>query len=406
MKIKPITEIDKNNILKIFEKDSNNREINVYSLKNAMITGESLHYPNALLYDIGDEVLYNPINETTMSLKEVAAKDNFKLIPKESIKTEENSVFFFIYNVDNYYHFVYDSLPYLISFNRLKNDNPELKLLMNYPADKDNFYKFVTEFLTILGITNDNIVIADENTLYKEILISTSYTHDFDSNLPPRNEIYNFYNEIVDRVNLDSKDLPKKIYVSRRSWLHGDVSNIGTNYTTRRKLVNEDELVEFLISKGYEEIFAETFTTEQKIAIFKNAESIVGSIGGGVCNVLFSGPNCKLTTIVSPYFLEVNKRFIYSLNKVDLTLFTDTKNTETSYFKKYMRVKFGDIVGEITEIKDDNITIIYSDSRLSGWNIENQYKTITIKTHDCIKLDEGLNSSWEIDLDKFKKLYD
>ena len=260
--------------------------------------------------------------------------------------------------------------------------------------------------MAILGINENDIIIAEENTLYKQIYISTSYTHDFNSNLPPRGEVYDFYRDIVNSVNIDIKDLPKKIYVSRRSWLHGDISNIGTNYTTRRKLVNEDELVEFLISKGYEEIFTETFTTEEKIAIFKNAESIVGSIGGGVCNVLFSKPNCKLTTLVSPYFLEVNKRFIYSLNKVDLTLFNDTKNTETSYFKKYMRVKFGDIIGEITEIEGDNITIIYSDSRLSGWNIENKYKTITIKPHDCIKLDEGLNSSWEIDLDKFKKLYD
>jgi hypothetical protein len=274
---------------------------------------------------------------------------------------------------------------------------------MNYPVGKEHFYKFVTEFLSILGITHDDIIIADENTLYKEILISTSYTHDFDSNLPPRNEIYEFYQEIVDKVNIDTKDLPKKIYVSRRSWIHGDMSNIGTNYTTRRKLVNEDDLVEFLISKGYKEIFTETFTTEQKIALFKNAESVVGSIGGGVCNVLFSNPKCKLTTLVSPYFLDVNKRFIYSLNNVDLTLFSDAKNIETTYFKKYMRVKYGEIIGEIVEIDGDDITITYSDTRLSGWNSENKYKTMTLKSQDCVRLDEGLNSSWEINLEKLKK---
>jgi hypothetical protein len=274
---------------------------------------------------------------------------------------------------------------------------------MNYPVGKEHFYKFVTEFLSILGITHDDIIIADENTLYKEILISTSYTHDFDSNLPPRNEIYEFYQEIVDKVNIDTKDLPKKIYVSRRSWIHGDMSNIGTNYTTRRKLVNEDDLVDFLISKGYKEIFTETFTTEQKIALFKNAESVVGSIGGGVCNVLFSNPKCKLTTLVSPYFLDVNKRFIYSLNNVDLTLFSDAKNIETTYFKKYMRVKYGEIIGEIVEIDGDDITITYSDTRLSGWNSENKYKTMTLKSQDCVRLDEGLNSSWEINLEKLKK---
>ena len=112
-----------------------------------------------------------------MSLKNIEIEKDFNFTLKQTIKTEENSVFFFIYNMDNYYHFVYDSLPYLISFNKLKNDNPELKLLMNYPVGKNNFYKFILEFLTILGINENDIIIADENTLYKQMYISTSYVN-------------------------------------------------------------------------------------------------------------------------------------------------------------------------------------------------------------------------------------
>lgn len=406
MDIRQINEINKADIINVFDKDSNGREINLYEIRNSMITGESLCYPNTLLYQVDDGLLYNPINETTMSLKDVKNNDDFNLTFKKPIKTEENSVFFFIYNMDNYFHFIYDTLPYLISFNKAKEINPQTKLLMNYPAGKNQFYKFVLEFLDILGIKENDIVIADGDTKYKKIYVSTSYTHDFDSNLPPRNEIYDFYQEIINKVKIDNTDLPKKIYISRRSWLHGDMSNIGTNYTTRRKLVNEDDLVKFLISVGYEEIFTETFTTQQKIAIFRNAENVVGAIGGGVCNVLFSKPECKLTTLVSPYFLDVNERFKYSLNKVDLTLFDDVRNSETTTFKKYMRVKCGDIIGEIVNIENDNVTITYSDTRLAGWNSENEYKTITKKAHECIRLDEGLNSAWEINLDKFKKFYD
>ena len=104
MKIKQITEINKTDISKLFEKDSNGREINIYELRDSMITGESLYYPNTLLYN---GCLYNPINETTMSLKNVEVDDGFNFVPKKPIKTEENSVFFFIYNMDNYFHFVY-----------------------------------------------------------------------------------------------------------------------------------------------------------------------------------------------------------------------------------------------------------------------------------------------------------
>ena len=38
----------------------------------------------------------------------------------------------------------------------------------------------------------------------------------------------------------------KNIYISRRTWLNSDKSNIGTDYTSRRKMINENELVEQL----------------------------------------------------------------------------------------------------------------------------------------------------------------
>ena len=400
MIINVVNKIHKKYATQLFKKDFSGREINIYELTNSMITGVSPHYPNTLLYQTDDNLLYNPINEITMSLKDVEVKKNFNFIPKKPNKIEENPVFFFIYNTDNYFHFIYDSLPYLISFNNIKKNDSKIKLLMNYPLGETKFYNFVLEFLTILCIKESDIIIADQNTNYKKIYVSTSYTHYFDSNLPPRKEIYSFYREIANKVKIDDINLPKKIYISRRSWLHGDTSNIGTNYTERRKMVNEDELVNFLTSKGYVEVFSELLTTEQKIAIFKNAESVIGAIGGGICNVLFSKPECKLTALVSPHFLDVNTRFKYSIDKVKLTLFVDSRNVETTLFKKYMRVKCGDIVGEITNIENDNITIIYSDVRLSGWNSQNEYKTMVVKADSCIRLDEGLNSSWEINLDK------
>ena len=120
MNINKITEINKNDILNIFEKDSNGREINLYEIRNSIITGESLCYPNTLIYQVDNRLLYNPINETTMSLKDVKNNGSFNLTFKEPIKTEENSVFFFIYNMDNYFHFIYDTLPYLISFNKIQ----------------------------------------------------------------------------------------------------------------------------------------------------------------------------------------------------------------------------------------------------------------------------------------------
>jgi len=201
----------------IFKSD-NNREINIHKLLNSVPVGNELLYPNILFFSYGDNKVYNPINETIMSLKSVAHNRIIDL-KIENIKyeiIEESPMFFFIYNTDNYYHFIYDTLPYLITFNELRKTIPSLKLLMSYPnQDKTEFYKFVTEFLTILNIKKDDIKIVKASTLYKTIYVSTSYTHGFDSNWPPRQEIYDFYQQITQTVvnNNHNVKMPNNIYV-------------------------------------------------------------------------------------------------------------------------------------------------------------------------------------------------
>jgi capsular polysaccharide biosynthesis protein len=190
------------------------------------------------------------------------------------------------------------------------------------------------------------------------------------------------------------KNTPKKIYISRRTWIHNDYSNIGTNYTTKRKLKNEDELVEYLCKKGYTEVFTENMSTIDKILLFSNASHVIGAIGGGIANVLFSNENTELIALVSPTFLDINKRFIYSLNKVRMTIFDDTCHYESDKYKKYMRVKYNNIIGEIDEINGDNLIISYTDGSNTGWNNQYKYDNITINKNDVILLDNGLNSEW------------
>lgn len=403
MKITPIE--DSTPYCNIFEKDSNGREINIYQLRYSIPTGMSLYYPNTLLYSDNSKKLYSPINETTMSLKGVENNDTFNISGLRFTFTENNPVFFFIYNTDNYFHFVYDTLPYLISFFELKKTKPYLKLLMNYPnKSKKEFYEFVSEFLEILGITKDDILIVDEHTTYKEIYLSTSYTHGIDSNLPPRAEIYDFYKKIGEVCvfrHLPSQD--RKIYVSRRTWVHSNYSNIGTNYTSRRVMVNEDDVVKLVTSLGYTEVFTELLTTSEKIAMFANAESVVGAIGGGLCNVLFSNKSCKLVAIVSPYFLNVNGRFLHSFKTVNAELYTDTWHNESTNFKRYMRVKYKDIVGEVVGVDNDNLTIVYSNTKVAGWNNEIEFESMVIPSSECKKLDYGLNSAFKISVEALKK---
>ena len=407
--MKPIKDLNtshnRNHKFEVFPKSDKFNEINIHVLNDVVFTGPSLCYPNLVLYSNLDNTFYQPLEESTMSLRNVDITHKINHKVENTSKTYNDPVFYFIYNTDNYYHFIYDTLPYLISYKKLKSVTKNLKLLMHY-SHGDKFYKFVTEFLEILKIDESDVVILNKDTMYSYVYISSTYTYGSDPKQQPRTEIYDLYKEIVENVkelNI-KKQFPKKFYISRRSWIHNDFSNIGTNYTTRRKCENENELVDLLKSQGYEEIFTEKLSTVDKILLFNNAEAIVSAIGGGIVNVLFSKPLCKLITLVSPTFLDVNYRFTYSLNKVNAYYFWDTKHTESSEFKQFMRVQSENVVGEIEEVLNDEILVKYSDEKITGWNASMTYKTMLLKKEKCKKLDNGLNCSWSLNLETLKNI--
>jgi len=191
----------------IFEKDINNREIRCYNFNNILLTGKSLYYPNILLYNKNNNLLYNPIEENVMSLKKITKDIEYNFNELKYGKINKDINFFFIYNTDNYFHFIYDTLPYLITYKELKLKIPNIKLLMNYPNDnKSSFYQFVIDTLLLLDITQNDINIIEDDILYENIYISTSYTHDIDSNLPPRTEIYDLYKKLAEKVNFKFKN--------------------------------------------------------------------------------------------------------------------------------------------------------------------------------------------------------
>jgi len=394
--------------INFLKEDENKRSINIYTLNECILDGVNLNYPNSLIYTKETQKLYLPVNEQTMSLKSqtIYHTQGLKYECDNTIHKEyENPVFFFIYNVENYYHFLYDSIPNLISYFHLKKSNSNLKILINYPPDKQEFYKFIIEFFDILGVTND-LVIVEKNTEYKKIYITDSYTHNGMSNVSPRKEIFDFYKLIVTLALQKEKEIKTKtydcIYISRRTWIHEDYSNIGTNYTTRRKLVNEDELVTSLGNMGVKEIFTENLSMIEKIVLFNKAKFIIGPIGGGLANVVFSNPSTKLIALISPTFLTVNQRFKFSLDCVNVLYFHNTNHIEHGNFKTYMRVKTdADIIGEIVEVYEDELLISYCESKSNvGWNFEKEYKKTKISKSNAIKLDDGLNSPWIINLDK------
>ena len=141
--------------------------------------------------------------------------------------------------------------------------------------------------------------------------------------------------------------------------MHNNLDNIGTNYTERRRCMNEDQVAQMFIDHGFEEVFCENLTMKEKIGIFSSAKYVSGPIGGGMANALFCPSETKVLSINSPLFFDVNDRLKHAMEHTQLTHFDCTSFTD----KKEEVV---DSVGSLS---------------ISG----------------------GMNSPWEVDLNKLSK---
>ena len=412
-------------------KDSDTTERNIgYSyFQNILLTGRNAYYPNTLLYDDINKNLISPYDEKIMSLNKDSFYDNniydLTLKPQSNLTQSiiNIPVYFLIYNFDNYYHFLYDTLPYLYIYLELKKKYPykNIKLLVNYPnPTKTEFYKFNIELLEKVININD-LIVHNENNFYKELYVSSSLTHGKYSNNKPRKEIYEIYDIIKSNINYANinkqflKNTINKLYISRRTWVNNDISNIGTNYTTRRKMINEDLLVhELTKNNDYIEIFAENLNTDEKIYLFSNATKIIGSIGGGMANLLFSNPLTKTYILVTPYFLDINYRFKYSMENTDITYFYDINTyKEENKIPLHCRVKiinkisaYYEKYGEISEYNKENDTYLVniSNNDIAGFNNLIAFNNDYFNESEFELLDNGLNSPYITNISKLLKI--
>ena len=182
------------NIRDLFSNFSNydkksNRYTSYLQLFNCSLTGRNTNYPNCLIYT---DKLISPYDEKVMSLNKDSFYDNNIFDYKHSEPTNiiSNPVYFFIYNFENYYHFMYDTLPYLYNFLELKKTNPDLKLLIS----NTKLYQFNIDVFNLLGI---EYIIHNNDNLYIELYVSSSLTHGGLSNNPPHElslTVYNNFN--------------------------------------------------------------------------------------------------------------------------------------------------------------------------------------------------------------------
>ena len=199
----------------------------------------------------------------------------------------------------NYYHTLLDGVGALTHYIRLREQNPDIVLLVNRtPRRKGGVTEhppFVTELLDLLDIRYE---FTDPHAVYERVVYGTPLGIRAGKRCRPPLEQYDLLREITRIAKMRAPAAPSlsegKVYISRRAHanpLRNRKAVVGEDNTVKRGLTNEDEVVWILTELGYDEIFGENLTLAEKIVTFNSMTKYISTAGAGVANLLWTMPN-------------------------------------------------------------------------------------------------------------------
>ncbi|MCU4754404.1 glycosyltransferase family 61 protein [Halobacteria archaeon AArc-curdl1] len=172
-----------------------------------------------------------------------------------------------------YYHWMVEYLPKLRALEKYEQKSG-VKPNILIPADPPSF---VTESLSLLGYESNrwrewnrsgqlvkNLIVTN----HRHHLMKSSFSHSPD-------DYYWLQNRMRSIINSTSKS-GRKIYISRQQAERG------------RKVVNYDQVIEELESRGFESLVMESLPLIKQVEIMMQADVIMGPHGAGLVNMIFS----------------------------------------------------------------------------------------------------------------------
>ena len=183
---------------------------------------------------------------------------------------------------ESYYHWMFDVLPrfHLLDCSGIKISDLD-KIVTN--KLKSNFH-FTT--LNKLEIPLDKIVSSSELHIKAKRLV-----------VPSLSGIYrcskwacNFLRAKFLKDSATSKKGPDRIYISRK-------------LASRRRVVNEEEVVKFLEKLGFVSVVLESMSVEEQALCLAGAKVVVAPHGAGLTNLVFCNPGTKAIEFFSPDYI-------------------------------------------------------------------------------------------------------
>lgn len=174
---------------------------------------------------------------------------------------------------------------------RIKDVLPETmfrKAVVAYPLFGTAYER---EFLSLLGIRADQIVDTRTTDVRFEQCVVANVGHWFYPNLA---DITALRNHILPLVSV--LDTPRtRIYISRNC---------------RRRIVNEPELIRLLRQYDFQIIDDKPRSVAEQVALYHNAECIVGPHGASFSNLIWCQPGTQLLELFAPTYYPAFFRYL------------------------------------------------------------------------------------------------
>ena len=106
---------------------------------------------------------------------------------------------------------------------------------------------------------------------------------------------------------------PHAVSWLRQRFLQSDVTSITHSKrllyltrrdATRRRVLNEDQIISHLQTRGFEVVCPGQLSFAQQIALFRNADIVVAAHGAGVTNMLFAPPTATLIELFGDNYVN------------------------------------------------------------------------------------------------------